>query len=158
MARKRRIAREIGAFLLNGGLYRGSKPVLWSIVEKTALAEAEVEYHDISSPTIHIRFPVVQASVSALEGASVVIWTTTPWTMPGNRGLAYGADFDYVVVEVTEVAEGSLATVGEKIAVADVLLTTVCEEAKITSHSIVGNSRDRSWPGRSARTPSAAGV
>jgi isoleucyl-tRNA synthetase len=141
------IAREIGVFLLNGGLYRGSKPVLWSVVEKTALAEAEVEYHDISSPTIHIRFPVVQASVPVLEGASVVIWTTTPWTMPGNRGLAYGADFDYVVIEVTEIAEGSLAKVGEKVAVAEVLLADLCQAAKITGHTVAGKLKGSDFAG-----------
>src|SRR5690606_38025449 len=68
------IVRELGKFLMNGGLYKGAKPVLWSVVEKTALAEAEVEYHDHVSTTIWVRFPVVKASVPALEGARVVIW------------------------------------------------------------------------------------
>ena len=71
-------------FLLSGELYRGKKSVMWSVVEKTALAEAEVEYHDHTSTTITVRFPVVRASHPALEGASVLIWTTTPWTMPGQ--------------------------------------------------------------------------
>jgi isoleucyl-tRNA synthetase len=68
------ISREIGKFLMNGGLYKGAKPVLWSVVEKTALADAEVEYHDHKSTTIHVRFPIVSANQSILEGASIVIW------------------------------------------------------------------------------------
>ncbi|MDH5490231.1 MAG: class I tRNA ligase family protein, partial [Rhodospirillaceae bacterium] len=72
------IAAELGKFLMNGSLYKGAKPVMWSVVEKTALAEAEVEYHDHRSPTIFVRFPVASSPVSALSGASVVIWTTTP--------------------------------------------------------------------------------
>ena len=76
-------------------LYKGAKPVLWSVVEKTALAEAEVEYHDHTSTTIFVRFPVRDVEPPALDGASVVIWTTTPWTIPGNRAIAYGPDIDY---------------------------------------------------------------
>ena len=91
-AAEAQIVRELGKFLMNGGLYKGAKPVLWSVVEKTALADAEVEYHDVTSTTIYVRFPVASASASApeIDGASVVIWTTTPWTMPGNRAVAYG--------------------------------------------------------------------
>ena len=82
------IVREFLKFVMNGGLYRGSKPVMWSVVEKTALAEAEVEYHDHNSPTIWVEFPVVKTPVSKIEHTSVVIWTTTPWTNPGNRAMA----------------------------------------------------------------------
>src|SRR5882672_4303085 len=74
------IVREIGKFLVNGGLYRGSKPVLWSVVEQTALAEAEVEYHDHKSTTVWVRFPILNAARPALAGAAALIWTTTPWT------------------------------------------------------------------------------
>ncbi|MEN8195874.1 MAG: class I tRNA ligase family protein, partial [Pseudomonadota bacterium] len=88
-AAEAQIAREIGKFLMNGGLFKGSKPVMWSVVEKTALAEAEVEYHDHTSTTVHVRFPVAKASRDELDGASIVIWTTTPWTLPGNRAVAY---------------------------------------------------------------------
>ncbi len=103
-AAEAQIAREIGKFLLNGSLYKGSRPVMWSVVEKTALADAEVEYHDHVSTTIHVRFPVVTAGHPALEGAAIVIWTTTPWTMPGNRAVACGDEIEYAVVEVTAVA------------------------------------------------------
>ncbi len=78
------IVRELGRFLMNGALFKGSKPVLWSVVEKTALAEAEVEYQDHVSTTIFVRFPVERTSRPALAGADVVIWTTTPWTIPGQ--------------------------------------------------------------------------
>src|ERR1041384_4567841 len=72
------IARELLQFIDNGLLYRGSQPVMWSVVEKTALAEAEVEYDDHTSDTIWVKFPIT----SGLTNASVVIWTTTPWTIP----------------------------------------------------------------------------
>jgi isoleucyl-tRNA synthetase len=126
------IARELGKFLLDGSLYKGAKPVMWSVVEKTALAEAEVEYHDHTSITIWVKFPIVKASVPALEGANVVIWTTTPWTMPGNRAVAFGAEFDYVVVEVTEAHDGSLAKVGDKLVLVKDQAEQVAKDAKAT--------------------------
>ncbi|HYZ22950.1 MAG TPA: isoleucine--tRNA ligase [Rhodopila sp.] len=131
------IAAEICKFLLNGSLYRGLRPVMWSPVEKTALAEAEIEYHDHTSTTIWVRFPVVKASVPALDGAAVVIWTTTPWTLPGNRAVAAGAGFDYVVIRVDGVAEGSLARVGEKLVVAEGLLSAVAKDAGITAQTVL---------------------
>ena len=130
------IAGELGKFLMDGSLYRGSKPVMWSPVEKTALAEAEVEYYDHTSTTIYVRFPVIKASVPALEGAAIVIWTTTPWTMPGNRAVAYGAAIDYAVIEVTGVAENSMAKVGEKLIVAQALLEAFTEACGITTHEV----------------------
>ncbi len=126
------IVREIGKFLMNGGLFRGARPVMWSVVEQTALAEAEIEYHDHTSTQIWVRFPVAKASVPALEGASVVIWTTTPWTMPGNRAIAFNTDLDYVVIDVTEVREGSTAKVGDKLIVAAPLEVNFAEVAKIS--------------------------
>ena len=125
------IAAEIGKFLMDGSLYKGAKPVMWSVVEKTALAEAEVEYHDHSSQTLHVRFPVTQAPIAEMEGASVVIWTTTPWTIPANRAVAYGK-FAYGVYEVVSVAEDSTAVVGEKLIVAEGLSQRVAEAAGIT--------------------------
>jgi isoleucyl-tRNA synthetase len=131
------IAREICKFLMNGGLYRGSKPVMWSVVEKTALAEAEVEYHDHVSTTVMARFPVADdAGHAVLDGASVVIWTTTPWTLPGNRAIAYGEGIDYVVAEVQSVAEGSTARTGERIVIAQALAEAVRNEARITAWSL----------------------
>ena len=126
------IVKELGKFLLNGGLYKGSKAVLWSVVEKTALAEAEIEYHDHASDTIHVRFPIVKSKGGKLDGASIVIWTTTPWTMPGNRALAYGKDIAYALVEVVAAAEGSKAKIGERLVLARDLVDAVAEETKFT--------------------------
>ena len=131
------IAGEIGKFLLNGALFRGLRPVMWSPVEKTALAEAEIEYHDHTSTTIFVRFPVTATAAPHLEGASVVIWTTTPWTMPGNRAIAYGHEIDYAVVRIDSVAEGSLARPGEKILVALALLPQVCATVGVATHHIL---------------------
>jgi isoleucyl-tRNA synthetase len=128
------IAGEIGKFLLNGALYRGLRPVMWSTVEKTALAEAEIEYHDHKSDTVWVRFPILNGP---LAGTSAVIWTTTPWTMPGNRALAAGAAIDYAQVRVDSVAEGSLAQPGETILVALDLIGAVCEATGIATHHVL---------------------
>jgi hypothetical protein len=112
------IAGEIGRFLMNGALYRGLRPVMWSPVEKTALAEAEIEYHDHTSTTVTVRFPIVSGPVAGLNGAAILIWTTTPWTMPGNRAIALGEDIDYAVVRIDSAKEGSLAQAGERVLVA----------------------------------------
>ena len=147
------IVREIGKFLMNGGLYRGAKPVLWSVVEKTALAEAEIEYHDHKSDTIYVRFPVVKSKRGKLAGASVVIWTTTPWTIPGNRALAYGEDIDYVLIEVAAVGEGSRAKVGEKLVVAEELVDAVARRRRSRPRCSASRARGLRRP---ARRPSAA--
>jgi isoleucyl-tRNA synthetase len=131
------IAAEICKFLLNGALYRGLRPVMWSPVEKTALAEAEIEYYDHTSTTIWVRFPVIKASTPALDGAAVAIWTTTPWTIPGNRAVAAGAGFDYAVVRVDEAAPTSLARPGEKIVIAQALLPAVLTDTGITGHTVL---------------------
>lgn len=133
------IVEEIGRFLLNGGLYRGLRPVMWSPVEKTALAEAEIEYHDIDSTTIHVAFPFVSDPTpgDALDGVSAVIWTTTPWTIPANRALAYGPDFTYVVLRVDDIADGSLVPRGARLLVAEDRVAAFCDEAGITAHHIL---------------------
>jgi isoleucyl-tRNA synthetase len=131
------IAHEICKFLLNGALYRGLRPVMWSPVEKTVLAEAEIEYHDLTSTTIWVRFPVIQAPVPELRDASVVIWTTTPWTMPGNRAVAAGEEFDYALLHVDSVADGSRARVGEKLLVALDLLPQFRNDTGIATHHVL---------------------
>ncbi|MGH6719175.1 MAG: isoleucine--tRNA ligase [Alphaproteobacteria bacterium] len=146
------IIRELGKFVVNGGLYKGAKPVMWSVVEKTALAEAEVEYHDKTSTTIDVRFPVVRPSDPALAGAAVVIWTTTPWTIPGNRAIAYGPDIDYVVAEVTAVAEGAGARVGERL-VAAALAAEVLKRAGAASHREVARLGGPALAGTLCRHP-----
>ncbi len=130
------IVAEIGRFLLNGALYRGLRPVMWSTVEKTALAEAEIEYHDHTSTTIYVRFPLVGEVPPDMRGASVVIWTTTPWTIPANRAIAYGPEIEYALVRVDSVAEGSLARPGERLLIALALLPQVCAEAGIATHHV----------------------
>ena len=130
------IAGEIGRFLMNGSLYRGLRPVMWSPVEKTALAEAEIEYHDHVSPTLWARFRITCAKAEDLVGASVVIWTTTPWTIPGNRAVAYGDEIDYALVHVEGVAEGSALKVGEVLLVALPLLPAFEKDTGLGAHSI----------------------
>ncbi|MCU0944278.1 MAG: isoleucine--tRNA ligase [Rubritepida sp.] len=127
------IVEEIGRFLMNGSLYRGLRPVMWSPVEKTALAEAEIEYHDHVSPTLWARFAIVSGPQA---GASVVIWTTTPWTIPGNRAVAYGPEIDYALVHVEGVREGSHLRVGETLLVALPLLPKFEEDAGLAAHTV----------------------
>lgn len=126
------IVREIHRFALNGGLYRGAKPVMWSVVEKTALAEAEVEYKEHKSVTVWVKFPVKSTPRNELKDAQFVIWTTTPWTLPSNRAIAYGADMDYGLYEVTEMAEGSKAKAGDRIVLSKALAEGVRKDAKIS--------------------------
>jgi isoleucyl-tRNA synthetase len=128
------IAREIAKFAMNGGLYRGARPVLWSVVEKTALADAEVEYEDHTSPSIYVRFPVIEAADPALEGAAIIIWTTTPWTIPGNRAIAVGPELDYVRIAVTEVTEHSRAVIGDELILSAALLDSACKDMGIAGH------------------------
>jgi isoleucyl-tRNA synthetase len=136
------IAGELLKFAMSGQLYRGSKPVMWSVVEKTALAEAEVEYHDHESDTIWAKFPVVEAGGSAHEGqypenligAAVVIWTTTPWTIPGNRAVAFSPRVAYGLYEVTapdDAENPRWATCGEKLVLADALAADVFAKARM---------------------------
>ncbi|MFN5128723.1 MAG: isoleucine--tRNA ligase [Sphingomonadaceae bacterium] len=89
------IVSELLKFAESGQLYRGAKPVMWSPVEKTALAEAEVEYEDIVSTQIDVAFEIVESPIAELVGAHAVIWTTTPWTIPVNQAIAYGPDVEY---------------------------------------------------------------
>ena len=131
------IVEEIGRFLMNGSLYRGLRPVMWSPVEKTALAEAEIEYMDHVSPTLHALFRVERArNMPELVGSDVVIWTTTPWTIPGNRALAYGPEIQYALIHVDHVAEGALVRPGARLVVALALLPQFCTEAGIATHTL----------------------
>jgi isoleucyl-tRNA synthetase len=124
------IARELHKFVSNKLLYRGFRPVMWSPVEKTALADAEVEYHEKSSPTIYVKFPVANGP-DWLGNAVVVIWTTTPWTIPGNRAIAYSETMPYGLYEVREAAEGALAAVGEHLLLGDALAEQTASHSKI---------------------------
>ena len=125
------IVKEFFKFLENKGLYRGSKPVMWSTVEKTALAEAELEYREHKSITIFTKFPIKKSDDKDLANASIVIWTTTPWTIPGNRALAYSKDISYSLFKVLEIIEGSHSIVGDEIIIADELAEQFKEKCKI---------------------------
>jgi isoleucyl-tRNA synthetase len=131
------IVRELHKFVMNGLLYRGSRPVMWSPVEKTALAEAEVEYHEKSSPQVYVKFPVL-AGPDSVKDASIVIWTTTPWTIPGNRAIAYSPALPYALYEVAAADEGSSAKVGEKLLLADALAEQVAKHAKVQLTRVAG--------------------
>ncbi len=133
-----KIVREIHKFALNGGLYKGLRPVMWSTVEKTALAEAEVEYKEHKSVTIWVRFPIAETNAPLLEGADIVIWTTTPWTIPSNRALSFGENIEYGVYGVKSVAEGSNVEVGAKIALATSLAADVLSQAKVEEFELLG--------------------
>jgi isoleucyl-tRNA synthetase len=147
------IVREIGKFLVNGGLYKGAKPVLWSVVEQTALAEAEVEYHDHTSTTVWVRFPILGAGASELYETAALIWTTTPWTLPGNRAIAFSSALDYAVFQVERAAEGSHARLGEKLLVAEPLVQEVAARAGIESYSIVARLQGRALAGTTTAHP-----
>ena len=150
------IADEFMKLLMNGSLYQGSKPVMWSPVEKTALAEAEVEYHDKESFTIWVKFHVsgidgtdrltdwlfaqhgesgysgaVQQMAHDFANAFVVIWTTTPWTIPSNKGVVFGSEIDYGLYEVLDAPEECWARVGEKYLLADKLAADVMTRARL---------------------------
>lgn len=137
---ERVIAEEFQKFLMNGTLYQGSKPVMWSPVEKTALAEAEVEYHDHKSHTIWVMFNVASAADfpntgacmnTDLLSAKVVIWTTTPWTIPSNKAVAYNPGISYGLYEVTGTPDECWATVGDTYLLADKLAEEVLTKARL---------------------------
>ena len=124
------IVRELGKFLKEGSLYRGFKPVLWSTVEKTALADAEVEYQDHKSDTIYTSFPIKSSNLKELEGSEIIIWTTTPWTIPANKALAYNEALDYLLIQLND--EGDFKN--RKIVVAEALLESVIKECLIKDY------------------------
>lgn len=130
------IAAEFMKFLMNGTLYQGSKPVMWSPVEKTALAEAEVEYHDHTSHQVWVAFKVLDGAPAHLERARVVIWTTTPWTIPQNRAVAYNPALSYGLYEM-EVWSGDL-NIGllERVLVADKLASATFAAAKVPENQV----------------------
>ena len=127
------IVRELGKFLNEGSLYRGYKPVLWSTVEKTALADAEVEYKDHKSDTIYTSFGVKNSKDNKLKDVEIIIWTTTPWTIPANKALAYNKNLKYMVIKIEDETDYK----DRKILVADALLKSVLDECKIKKFSKV---------------------
>ena len=166
------IAREIMKFAETGQLYRGSKPVMWSVVEKTALAEAEVEYEEHTSDTVYAAFPVLPSSTrgiglvadvvpgpsepdlhGSLERASIVIWTTTPWTIPGNRAIAYHHKVAYGLYKVTAAAENNWAKVGATYILAKNLAESVFKAAKVEAFELVADVPAEQLAGLTAAHP-----
>ena len=145
------IARELMKFGANGTLYRGSKPVMWSVVEKTALAEAEVEYEDYTSDQVWVKFPVATVDLESATDrdatalavnltdwrASVVIWTTTPWTLPGNRAISFSPKIDYGVYRVTEAPADNWTKSGDVLILANKLADEVFKQARVTVYEKV---------------------
>ena len=122
------IAKEICKFLMNGSLERGLRPVMWSPVEKTALAEAEIEYYNHTSTTIWVKFPIKTYTNQIFDKTSIVIWTTTPWTIPGNRAIAAGPEIEYSLIETDN---------DEKYLVATLLLEKFCKDISVTVYKII---------------------
>ncbi len=139
------IARELHKIAMSGQLYRGSKPVMWSVVERTALAEAEIEYQDYESDAIWVKFPIhsgggeITSNAFHDLNASIVIWTTTPWTIPANRAISYSAKIAYGLYEVTKAPDGNWASVGEKFVLADNLAADVFQKAKVEEYARIGD-------------------
>jgi isoleucyl-tRNA synthetase len=145
------IARELMKFAANGTLYRGSKPVMWSVVEKTALAEAEVEYEDYTSDQVWVKFPVAtvdlessadrDATALAVDlvdwGASVAIWTTTPWTLPGNRAISFSPKIGYGVYRVTDAPADNWTRTGDVLILANKLADEVFKQARVAAYEKV---------------------
>jgi isoleucyl-tRNA synthetase len=143
-AAEAQIARELMKFSRSGQLYRGSKPVMWSVVEKTALADAEVEYQDYTSDTIYVKFPVTfMADGTAAKGdlakASIVIWTTTPWTIPGNRAISYSPKIAYGLYEVTKAPADNWAKTGERLILADKLAAETFKACRVEEFQRLGD-------------------
>ncbi|WP_440681619.1 isoleucine--tRNA ligase [Candidatus Pelagibacter sp. HIMB1623] len=135
------IVRELGKFLKEGSLYKGFKPVLWSTVEKTALADAEVEYQDHKSDTIYTSFQVKHSEIEDLIGSDVVIWTTTPWTIPANKALAYNESLDYILIEIND--DGDFQN--RKIVIADALLENVIKECEIKNYKKIKSFKGKEF-------------
>jgi len=138
------IVRELGKFLLDGSLYQGYKPVLWSTVEKTALADAEVEYKDHTSNTIYAGFKVKTSKISLLKNAEIIIWTTTPWTIPANKALAYNKNLDYSIIEINSSLENFD---NKKIVIATKLLDQVSKNCEMGTYKVIEKIKGRDFNG-----------
>ena len=137
------IVRELGKFLTEGSLYRGYKPVLWSTVEKTALADAEVEYMDHTSDTIYASFPIKKTNLKDLKDCEIIIWTTTPWTIPANKALAFNQGLNYLILEIKDDNDFK----NKKIVVAKDLFETVIKECKIENYKKIKEFSGKEFSG-----------
>jgi isoleucyl-tRNA synthetase len=146
------IARELMKFAAHKTLYRGSKPVMWSVVEKTALAEAEIEYEDYTSDTVWVKFPVKNGSGDTVE-ASVIIWTTTPWTLPGNRAISFSPKIKYGIYKVTDAAPENWAKFGDLFILSENLAGDVFKQAKVAAYDKVADVSAEALAGMVCRHP-----
>ena len=143
------IVREIGKFLLDGSLYQGFKPVFWSTVEKTALADAEVEYKDHTSNTIFVAFKVKESPKDFLKDGNIIIWTTTPWTIPANRALAFNSRIEYALVEINDLENFK----EKKIIVATNLLDSIVKSCGIEKFKILKTFKGLDFTGTICEHP-----
>lgn len=143
------IVRELGKFLKEGSLYRGFKPVLWSTVEKTALADAEVEYLDHKSDTIYASFLVKNSNFKELINTEIIIWTTTPWTIPANKALAYNENLHYLLIKIKDESDFK----DKKIVVAEALLDSVIKECKIKNFENIKKFKGKEFKGTICQHP-----
>ena len=143
------IVRELGKFLKEGSLYRGYKPVLWSTVEKTALADAEVEYLDHVSDTIYASFPVKNSKLKKLNNCEIIIWTTTPWTIPANKALAYNNNLIYCIIELNDKNDFNK----RKVVVAKDLLESVVKDCDIKNYKVIDEFIGKDFKGTNCYHP-----
>ena len=148
-AAEAQIVRELGKFLLDGSLYQGFKPVFWSTVEKTALADAEVEYKDHTSNTIFVAFKVKESSKEFLKDSNIIIWTTTPWTIPANRALAFNSSIEYALVEISDLENFK----EKKIVVAVNLLNSIIKSCSIEKYTILKTFNGSEFTGTICQHP-----
>ena len=148
-AAESQIVRELGKFLLDGSLYQGFKPVFWSTVEKTALADAEVEYQDHTSNTIFVAFKIKESPKDFLKDTNIVIWTTTPWTIPANRALAFNTSIEYSIVEISNLDNFKEKT----IVVAKDLLNSIVKSCGIEKFKILKTFNGSEFTGTICRHP-----
>ena len=143
------IVRELGKFLIDGSLYQGFKPVLWSTVEKTALADAEVEYLDHTSNTIFAAFKVKDTKKEFLKNVNIIIWTTTPWTIPANKALAYNSNIEYSLIEISDLQHFK----DKKIVIASNLIDSVVKSCGIKNHRVLKTFRGSEFQGTTCSHP-----
>ena len=143
------IVRELGKFLLDGSLYQGFKPVLWSTVEKTALADAEVEYMEHTSNTIFVAFKIKNTKKDFLKDTNVIIWTTTPWTIPANKALAFNSNIEYSLIEINKLEHFK----DTKIIVATNLIESICKSCGITNYKVLKNFKGSEFQGTTCHHP-----
>ncbi len=143
------IVRELGKFLKEGSLYKGYKPVLWSTVEKTALSDAEVEYMDHTSDTIYVSFSIKKTDLKDLEDCEIVIWTTTPWTIPANRALAFNESLKYLILKLEDDNEFK----NKKIVVCKDLLEAFIKDCNIEKYKILKELNGKNFKGVICKHP-----